>query len=68
MTELPELRPCLTLVQELFDRIEGLDPPAQLRLAAELLENGRGDLACAVVKRVESELALDIRLRVRGQR
>lgn len=42
--------------EEVLEKIRALPPPAQLRLAAELLERRRPRIALAVVKGISVEL------------
>lgn len=44
-------------------KIEALDPPERLRLAASLLEVQRDDIAYSIVERVTTELGAAIALR-----
>jgi hypothetical protein len=43
-------------------KIEALSPPAKLRLAADLLEAGRGELAHTIADRVATELGAALAL------
>jgi hypothetical protein len=43
-------------LEALAARIDALSPPDQLRLAAELMEARRGDLAQPIIARVAKEL------------
>jgi len=43
---------------DLMDKILALTPAERLRLAADLLEHGRADVAELLIERVRDELAL----------
>lgn len=51
------------VVTDLKDQIESLSPPAKLRLAADLLENGKPEIARTIAERVALELGLALTLR-----
>jgi len=48
--------------ETLLEKIAGLSPPDQLRLAASLMDSGRGDMAYAVLHRVHDELGAALAL------
>ena len=43
-------------IEELRDQIDALPPPDRLRLAAQLLEARRPEIAYAIIDRVKTEL------------
>jgi len=43
---------------ELAERIQAMTPPDRLRFAAELLEQGRANLAHAIIRKAADELGL----------
>lgn len=54
-------------LQELAQRIKALSPQERLRLAADLLDSGRLDLAHRLVRKTVDEMdALDVDLRMRA--
>jgi len=52
----------MTEVERLARKIKAMPPPAQLRLAAGLLEAGRGDLAYSIISRIKAELGTALAL------
>ena len=48
----------MTETEKLLADIRALDPPAQLRLAGDLLENKRPRLALAVAKKIVVDLEI----------
>jgi hypothetical protein len=52
-----------TEVEEIFERIKALTPPDKLRLAADLLEHKRPEMALAVLTHVKTELGAALALR-----
>ena len=66
-------RPCrveprVVELEQLAAEIRQQTPPAQLRLAADLLERGRGDLAHMIAEPVVLELGAALALRQLGGR
>ena len=53
----------MSTVEELHAQIVALSPPDRLRLAADLLEAGRADLAATVARGVVTELGALLMLR-----
>lgn len=53
----------MSALEQLAAEIAGLTPPQRLRLAADLMEHGRGDLAHTIADRVVTELGAAIALR-----
>jgi len=51
------------ILESLKHEIENLSPPNKLRLAADLLENKRPELAHAIAERVVTELSAALALR-----
>ena len=57
-----------TSLEELAEEINGLPPPARLRLAADLLEQRKPELAHSVASRVVTELGAVLALHDLKQR
>lgn len=53
-------------MRKLAEEIKALKPPEQLRLAADLLENRRPEIAYTIVDRVRAELGAALALGRRG--
>jgi len=48
------------------EQIKALSPPDQLRLAAELMERQKGDIAYSIIEHVKTELGAALALRRLG--
>jgi hypothetical protein len=53
-----------TDVRDLADQIKALSPPEKLRLAADLLDAKRGDVAHSIIQSVATELGAALALRM----
>jgi hypothetical protein len=50
-------------IHELAEQIKALTPPERLRMAADLMERKRGDIAYVIAKTVVDELGAALALR-----
>lgn len=55
-------------VEAVAAEINALEPPMRLRLAADLMEQGRGDMAHPIIARVAAELGAVIAMRALDKR